>query len=359
MRSERSRNNFSELRLLFAFLVVISHAPELIDGNRSREMLTRIFGTLSFGEVGVDGFFLISGFLITKSFQESRSVGSYLLKRVLRIYPGYIAAFLLCLFVLGPLVGGQISELSAARVLAEIIGLKAPTMEGVFRGSHYPALNGPMWTISYEFRCYLLVVAVGISGLLRHRLLVAIITSTLLALSAMHLDVTLPFGLKQIFGEPDKLVMFAGIFACGALHYLYRDRIHYRWEWAALSALALFGLMFSTILAQAALATFGGYILFWFAFNATSQRFSVIRTNVDLSYGIYLYAWPVQKLLIWFDPKISPASFLETTIIAGILAYASWTLVEKPFLNLKAPQPPLVSHLTTEKSDVGIGDPTP
>ena len=73
-------NNFGFLRLLFAILVIVSHSPEAIDGNRSREILTNIFGTISFGEFAVDGFFMISGYLIYKSYQNSTSFKNYIFK---------------------------------------------------------------------------------------------------------------------------------------------------------------------------------------------------------------------------------------------------------------------------------------
>ena len=84
--SERA-NNFGMLRLLFAVLVIVAHAPIMVDGNHAREPLTMLFGTVSFGDVGVDGFFLVSGYLITKSFVSTASVSAYLVKRVFRIVP--------------------------------------------------------------------------------------------------------------------------------------------------------------------------------------------------------------------------------------------------------------------------------
>jgi peptidoglycan/LPS O-acetylase OafA/YrhL len=68
-----------------------------------------------------------------------------------------------------------------------------------------------------------------------------------------------------------------------------------------------------------------------------STRLAAVGHKVDISYGVLLYANPVQKLLIWLYPGISPwLVFIEATAIASILALASWRLVEKPFLNLKA-----------------------
>ena len=94
------------LRLLFATLVIVSHTAEMADGNRSREPLTRLFGTISFGELAVDAFFVISGYLIVASFMASDTISSYLKKRCFRIYPGFIVASLICLFVVATLVGG-------------------------------------------------------------------------------------------------------------------------------------------------------------------------------------------------------------------------------------------------------------
>jgi len=334
----RRSNSFGALRLLFAVLVVLSHSPELVDGDRSREILTRIFGTLSFGEFGVDGFFLISGYLITKSFQDSRSAREYVIKRVLRIYPGYVVACLLCIFALGPFVGGKVAELSSIQSLGDIIALQEPNMPGVFSGTPYPQLDGSMWTIAYEFRCYLLVLVAGLAGLLARRQALAFLTFAAVTLSTIHPNIWqwFPDNLLPYLGEPNITIRFAGIFGCGALYYLYRDRIRYDWRISLLAALGLIALMFSTRLAEAALATLGGYILFWFAFEVNAPTLAAISRKMDLSYGVYIYAWPVQKLLIWWDPKISPwMVFLETMAIASILALASWCLVEKPFLGLK------------------------
>jgi peptidoglycan/LPS O-acetylase OafA/YrhL len=114
------RNNFGFLRLLFATLVIISHSAELIDGNRSREPLTNLFGVLSFGELAVDAFFLISGYLVVQSFERSDSTLSYLMKRIRRIYPGFLVAYIACVFVVAPLVGNDLTIMSFGN-LAHVI----------------------------------------------------------------------------------------------------------------------------------------------------------------------------------------------------------------------------------------------
>ena len=157
MQVESKNNNFGFLRLLFAILVIVSHSAEAIDGNRSREILTNIFGTLSFGEFAVDGFFLISGYLIHKSYENSSSLKSYFYKRVLRIYAGFIGAHILFIFCVIPLVLNfnflfNLESKYWAESAIRILLLDAPhPVDGIFDNNPYQATNISMWTIKYEF----------------------------------------------------------------------------------------------------------------------------------------------------------------------------------------------------------------
>lgn len=331
----RASNNFGFLRLLFAALVVFGHSPELIDGNRSRELLTVIFGTLSLGELAVNGFFLISGYLITKSYLQTKSASRYLLKRALRIYPGYLTAYFVCLLIVGPLAGGSLSALSAADVLKHIANAARfgiPYMAGAFSELPYPSLNGSLWTIFYEFGCYIALMFFGLFGILKFRSVFLVMVATLLV-TATILHSLQPFqGIAYILFQ---FIRFLAIFCVGAFFFLYKDRIPYNRNMAIGAVLLLLPLMF-TVLAEAATAIFGGYILFWFALTVKTGALSRIGENTDLSYGLYLYAWPVQNLTISLYRDISPYLLSAITIVvAGAIAYLSWTLVERPFLLLK------------------------
>lgn len=199
---------------------------------------------------------------------------------------------------------------------------------------------------AYEFRCYLLVMLLGLTSLLSKRIVLTAMTASALTLSALHIHIGdwLPlWRLAPLIGNPDTNMRFAAIFGCGSLFYLYRDRVRYDGRLAILAGSGLIALMFSPHWAEAAVAILGGYVLFWFAFNAKSPALAGIGRKVDLSYGVYLYAWPVQKLLILLNPGISPwlVSF-ATAAIAGLLAFGSWWLVEEPFLNLKTAFVPMM-----------------
>ena len=140
------QNAFGFLRLIFASLVIVSHTPELVDGNRSRELLTQLFGTISFGELAVDSFFIISGYLIAGSFLKKPVVSSFLIRRIARIYPGFIVASLVCILVVAPLAGASMADILAKSLhsVKLMVLLQSPGSSNVFKGTFYPVLNGAM-----------------------------------------------------------------------------------------------------------------------------------------------------------------------------------------------------------------------
>jgi peptidoglycan/LPS O-acetylase OafA/YrhL len=332
-------NNIGFIRLLAASMVIVSHSAEMIDGNRSRELLTRLFGTLSFGGVGVDLFFLISGYLITKSYLSSGN-GYYLIKRVNRIYPGFLVAFIICIFVVAPLAGIKLSSVSPADwgdTLYRAFRLGAPSLSGAFANQPYHLLNGSMWTISCEFRCYLFVMLIGVLGIYKRRSLFLALPVVFLCLYDFAFDdPQLPSGLnlmKQlVVGDLDSFFRFMFVFTCGASFYLFEDKIKYTGTAALVSTAMLVMCMFNAKLAEPALCTFGAYCLFYLAFKTKHVN---INNSYDISYGVYLYAWPIAALTILYYPAITPVYLFCFTLVMSLIAGTiSWFAIEKPASSL-------------------------
>lgn len=352
-------NNFNVLRLILATLVIFSHSPELIDGNRNRELLTRIFGTLSFGEVAVNGFFLLSGFLIVQSWQRKPNFPDYLKKRVLRIYPAFIVASLVSAFIVGPLgsnAAQYFSEFNYVAFVRDMLLLKMPSVPPVFEGQPHALVNGAMWTIEYEFRCYLLVALFGFCGLIGRRSLWLALSGVVLLLSlAPELTSKLVFtGSNHLFANQIELFRLLAFFCSGGCFYLFRDRVRYKTGWLIAAAIVVCLCMFKEKTAQLGLATCGAYLLFWFA-HAQIKFLERFRTAPDISYGVYLYGWPIQKLLVWYIPSISPwLLFVLSCGFSAICGLISWNMVEHPFLKLVRKKEPQASIPSNESAAVAV-----
>lgn len=336
-------NNFNFLRLLFSVLVLVSHSPEQIDGNRKREVLTRLFGTISFGDLAVDGFFLLSGYLIVKSWQQKQQIMDFFNKRIRRIFPGYLAAFLISIFFLGPFgvdnVATYFSDLSASSLIVSALQLQKPLVKNVFPGTHYADLNGAMWSIAYEFRCYVLVALIGLIGAKWQKIiwLILFILFLIFSLLPKSLISALHFpGISYLIDDPLKFARLFAFFCGGACFYLYNNKITWNRKLVVIATLALLPLMFHPQFVNIGLATLGAYLLFWIAF-AKLPSLNKFQSMRDISYGLYLYGWPIQKLLNWYFPLASPWLLLLPALISSSIAgLASWHFVESRFI-VKSP----------------------
>lgn len=314
--------------------MIISHSVEFVDRSRVNEPLTRVFHTLSLGDAAVAGFFLLSGYLITQSYLSASSPSDYLVRRVLRICPAFIVAYLVSVFVVGPLIGCA-PPTDISNVLFSAIALREPVVDGTH-------LNMPAWTIAYEFRCYLLTLALGTLGLLRRPSWMLLLTGgALLAAFIGEQDFIrwrfqalehLP-GWEETFGTVYILLRLAAPYLVGACIYLFWPRIKPHLTPATafvglLGCIALLGV--STPVACAALSTFGAAMLFWLAFGAQLGPLQRINCRWDVSYGVYLYGWGVESVIFAYYPGLS-AIELSLAALAAALACgaASWWGVEK------------------------------
>jgi peptidoglycan/LPS O-acetylase OafA/YrhL len=326
-------NHFGFLRLLFAYLVIVAHAGVLPNAAGTYAQFYPLIEPFAHGSLPVQGFFIISGYLIYKSYAQSSSAFSYFSKRVLRIYPGFIVASLFCILVVAPISGGwnvlsQLSPQDWGKNIFKMFSLLQVSIAGVFPNNNLP-LNSPMWTIKFEFICYLLVPLFVI--FLKKRKLLMLLFACVASVHVLsnHLDWyhSMPFVYK--------LSQLLGAFLVGSLFYVYQDNIKWRKSYAILCLLVLIPLLCVPALANISLSIAGAYWLFYFALNYRNPLLANVGKNTDISYGVYLYAWPINGLLIQFVSGSAWLRLVLTLLFASILGYLSWRLVEKPFMQMK------------------------
>jgi peptidoglycan/LPS O-acetylase OafA/YrhL len=330
------------LRFALAVLVIYSHSYALLTGSdRTEPLYVWTRGQITFGGVAVDAFFILSGYLITHSWLRSDGLFDYLRKRVLRIYPGFAVAVAFGVLWVAPFSSRGGITIDAVDWVVSTLNLRGYEPSGAFddvpfRGS----LNGSLWSISYEFWCYVGVAFLGLSSLLARCRLVLLAWLLSIALSIAFVAFRWNPGgaiLGVIFGDPRLWARLLPYYLAGCLCCLYRDHIRMTAPLGVLS-IALLGL--GAILPSWGVAfTFPAALAYLLLFIGRMEP-KLLRGFTkygDFSYGIYLYAFPLQQLLVRHVPDLTPLRlFLLATPPTLLAAVLSWHLVEKDFIKLKA-----------------------
>jgi len=330
------RNSFDLIRHIAALSVLFCH-HYAISGFREPS----VGGLFSVGGLAVVVFFSISGYLVAKSFGRCTDFLDFIGRRSRRIFPGYVA----CCFLMIYLLGFAYSDLTIAQfsskaayfdMLVSYSVFVYPTIPKVFDGYHLNmAVNGSLWTLSVEFMCYLLLGAVlSLSKSFKPVLL------TIALLVAAYLWIVATQSTQTVWYVPGHLVTsFAASFFVGSL--LGMTEV----SWKAKNARLWLGLSACTLL----YVTNGKPEAMIFAhllipiitiFIGTSFSERVVAGKYDISYGIYIYAFPVQQIIVNATPLGFWTSMVASFVVTIALATASWRLIEKPAIGLGKKQAP-------------------
>jgi peptidoglycan/LPS O-acetylase OafA/YrhL len=345
-RLRNRRNNFDVLRLLAASFVLYSHSYAL---TAHPEPFADVSGW-TFGEIGVVMFFAMSGFLIAKSWSDQPQFAPFAVKRGLRLIPALVVAVSVTVFVVGPIftvlpLSSYFTDpttwiyLLRCSFLITFFG-KLP---GVFTTNPYPdAVNGSLWTLPVEASCYAMAAVLGSLGLLRRsRLLVAFGVVLVLFVTPLSSISLAPAG-GTTSGNLPLVIMLGATFVLGTIAYSLRARLRLSWTiGAALMALWILTWGGGWARASGILAIAFAVLVLAFRTPAWLRR---LTAPGDLSYGIYVYAFPVQQSVAAIWGAIDPLLMMTISFLVTYgLAFISWRLVERPALALKrlvAPRPP-------------------
>lgn len=335
-------NNFNLIRFIAATLVLYSHSFALAIGTGDAEPLRHSLG-MTWGSIAVDIFFITSGFLIAGSYFSKKNIIAFVWARVLRIYPALVVAMIFCTFIVGTIYTknsllNYFQTLSVYKyfiknsILFFGVDYKLP---GVFGDIPYKdAVNGSIWTLPAEVRMYVILAFFCVALALIQKLTNWKITKfffLFVAITSIFINVYNHF---IPFSSSNFIKLFS-MFFVGTAFYVYRDSIilSLRFFLFITSILLLaivnkevFFMIYSISVA---------YVVFFLAY-VPSGKIRKFNDFGDYSYGIYIYAFPVQQSVAATVPNVSVGIMIILSFtITFMLSYLSWHFLEKKCLEMK------------------------
>jgi peptidoglycan/LPS O-acetylase OafA/YrhL len=337
-------NNFNLIRIIAALAVLVSHSFALAIGTGDAEPLRKVIG-MTPGTIAVDVFFITSGFLVTGSLLVRKSAIEFAWARALRVFPALLVMLALTVFCLGVFFTTVPFQSYLTDPKTQVYMLKnaslfmgaAYNLPGVFEHNPYKnAVNGSLWTMPTELRMYAILASIWVLFRAVHTLRlmafkVAIVSCAVVA-GILHVAGHFYFPMTGHFADFTHLFF---MFFCGAAFYVLKGHISVSQPifWLAIVALALsvtdksvFFVVYNLTIA---------YVLFFLAYIPSGVIRAFNRVG-DYSYGVYIYAFPVQQSIAATVPGISVLSMLLiSAAVTLVFAVLSWHLLEQHALGLK------------------------
>jgi peptidoglycan/LPS O-acetylase OafA/YrhL len=335
------KNNFDFIRLVFAVFVIVSHAYPLTGSKVCDWLCINTNGQVMFSYIGVKGFFILSGYLIFQSLQRSETLIEYYWKRILRLFPGLALVLIITiLFVYGVYDQTYGSYWTNESVWAyfknNILLFQIQySIPGVFENNPYPnAINGSLWTIPFEFSLYILL---SMLFYIRQNNVLSKISISIFFLLFILIHYMFSNQLTEVYFILNGQLFFelGAFFLSGAFLGAFEiEKIRFKNSIIIIfSILIVISLYFNFFYLIKLFAL--PIVVILFGISSTKFINSIGNKIGDLSYGIYLYSFPVQQILVYFFHLDVYELILSSTIISAIFAYLSWHLVEKKALKLK------------------------
>lgn len=327
-------NHFNLLRFLAAVAVLVSHAWPLALGRGTVEPLKAALG-YSLGELAVYVFFGLSGFFIAGSYNRQASALSFVTARAARLLPGLAVSIMIVALIMGPLVsrldaGTYLSHPDTALFIVQNILLFKPqyTLPGVFTTNPYPTVEGSIWTLAHEVACYALILFVGLAGALSRQRVMGVLLAFYLIASMIA-----PYLGDLIHPSLQQTRLLSLPFVFGASCWIWREYITLRWPFVV-GLIVLTWAAQGTVFAFPMLALAMTYASLWAGYCKVDPLLMFNRVG-DYSYGIYIYAMPLQGLVVWvwgdMTPGLNIMLALPLTLLSAVL---SWHWIERPTLTL-------------------------
>jgi peptidoglycan/LPS O-acetylase OafA/YrhL len=342
------QNNFHLVRFIAATLVLYGHCYPLTNRGTYDEITLFSQGIFPAAHMGVCIFFVVSGYLVSQSLQNSQTIFNFLWKRIIRIFPALIVSLIFCVCVVGTVFTTlplneywQNHETYRFWKLIKLYPHVGYTLPGVFKTLPIKDVNGSLWTLPYEVTMYLFLVFLQLCGLFSKRNIILFLflfsfPFTTYLFFNYHPTSLIPI-LHLTFTDS---LEFGIYFMAGTLMNLFKDNVAFRFRYFAIMVLLWFGLGLVHITTPIMIKTISflalPYIVLYLA--KLKGKLNDFGKMGDFSYGIYIYAFPVQQMMVQlYGTEISiPKMFMMSFSIVLLLSILSWYLIEERALRLKS-----------------------